>query len=222
MALSLINQVSTDEALKAAAFFTLGSASAIAALTALGYLPLYFGPEQRSWGRDYWDADACALLDAWDRDSSYSLYRAMESNRNYLYMEPDTARRVRKVLYFNRKRSLLVGVVKFGADCEGPPRCVHGGCTAAVIDAVMGVAAYRTARMPCVTASLTVDYKAKIPLGTCVRVNVQHVETDGRKSRFEATLSSLDGASTYSTAQGLFINAVVPGGKNMVPAFLKM
>jgi acyl-coenzyme A thioesterase PaaI-like protein len=214
---------SHDEVARLAAAFVLGSACAMGAMNILGFLPLWFGPEVRSWNRDFWDSEACRLLDEWDSDSRYRLYRPMESTRNFLYNEPDSSRRVRRVLYFSRSLSRLVGVVKFGADTEGPPRCVHGGCTAAVIDAVMGVAAYRTARLPCVTASLTVNYRAKIPLGTCALIEVRHLNTEGRKSRFEMKLMSLTAKDVvFADATGLFINAIVPSTKSGgVPAFLK-
>ena len=75
----------------------------------------------------------------------------------------------------------LTGIVHFGADCEGPPLCVHGGCSAAAIDAALGVFAWRAKRQPCVTASLTLNYKRTVPLGSTCRLQCAVARTEGRK-----------------------------------------
>lgn len=212
----------------AVAWFAAGSAAAYGIGAALGYLPLWFGPELRSWNREFWDAPAAALLDELDKDPNFYLYRAQESTRNFLLTgpHPDSTpdRRVRRVLYYSRSQGLLRGVVHFGADCEGPPRCVHGGCTAAVLDAVAGVAAYRTARMPCVTANLSVNYREKIPLGSQLGVECRHEGNDGiRKSRFSFKLYSLrDPEKIYADGTALFINAVIPSNRKGLPPFLAL
>jgi acyl-coenzyme A thioesterase PaaI-like protein len=208
--------------------FSLGSAATVGICTILGYLPLWFGPELRMWNREFWDAPACELLDKLDADPNFSLYRAVESNRNFLQTgpHPDSTpdRRVRRVLYFSRKERTVLGVVHFGADVEGPPRSVHGGCTAAVLDAVAGVAAYRTNRMPCVTANLNVNYREKIPLGSQLGVECKHESSDGlRKSRFSFKLFSLrDPEKVYANGDALFINAVIPSNKKGLPPFLAL
>lgn len=206
--------------------FAAGSLASLGFFSALGYVPLWFGPETRAWNRAFWDSTACSFLDTMDADPDYSLYRALESTRNFLQTGPhcDTGddRRVRRVFYFSRKNRILRGIVHFGADCEGPPRCVHGGCTAAFVDAALGVCAYRTAMMPCVTANLSVNYRDKIPLGSQLGIECKYESSEGiRKWRFTFRLYSLrDESKVYADGGALFINAVVPSNKNIVPPFL--
>jgi len=212
---------------KALAYTALGSVATIGVLTALGYLPIWFGPEPRAWNREFWDKPACELLDELDSaDSTFVLYRPLESVRNFLQTGPhpdSTAnRRIRRVLYFSRQLKMTRGVVHFGADVEGPPRCVHGGATAAFLDAVAGVTAYRTNRMPCVTANLNINYREKIPLGSQLGVECKHERDEGlRKSWYSFKLYSLrDPEKIFADGTGLFINAVMPSSKTGLPPFL--
>ena len=206
-----------------------GSAATVGLLTALGYLPLWFGPELKSWSKSYWGANASQFLEELERNPDFYIYRPQESNRNFIYnlptsSEEEGSRQVRWVVYFSRKHLTLKGVVHFGPDCEGPPRSVHGGCSAAVLDAIAGIAAYRTARMPCVTANLSVNYREKIPLGSQVGVEVNHVCNEGnRKSRFTFRLFSLrNPEKTLVDGNALFINAVVPSQRSGLPPFLAL
>ena len=220
--------ISTNELQRNIASFLLGSAVTVGACTALGYLPLWFGPELRSWNREFWDAPAAKLLDLLDADPEFSIYRPLESNRNFLstgpYPDSTPSRRVRRVFYYSRSKKMLKGVVHFGADTEGPPRCVHGGCTAAFVDAALGVAAYRTARMPCVTANLSVNYREKIPIGSQLGIEVHHLGNEGiRKSKFSFKLHSLaDENKIYADGNALFINAVIPSTRKGLPPFLTL
>lgn len=218
-------------AAEAAKYVALGSAVTYGTLIFLGYLPLWFGPEVRAWSRANWDEPARRVLEELEKDPDYWRFSMQESTRNFLMTGPfeDSTpnRRVRRVVYFSRRLGKLRGVVHFGADCEGPPRCVHGGCISAVCDALLGVTAYRTARMPCVTANLNVNYRDKIPLGSQVGVEcVQVALPEGglRKSKFSFKLYSLDDPNkVFADGDALFINAAIPSGKNgsLLPAFLK-
>jgi len=213
---------------RVAAGFAIGSAATVGVCTALGFLPLWFGPELRSWNREFWDEPAAQLIEELDNDPNFELYRVQESNRNFLQTgpQPDSTpdRRIRRVLYFSRKEKLVRGVVHFGADLEGPPRSVHGGCTAAFLDAVAGVAAYRTNRAPCLTASLHINYREKIPLGSQLGVECKHESSEGwRKSRFSYRLYNLrDPKRVYADGDALFINAVIPSNKKGLPPFLAL
>ena len=220
--------LSSGEIQRLAASFVAGSLATYGVATALGYLPWWFGPELRSWNREFWDSPACELLDKLDNDPDFKLYRPLESNRNFLTTGPHSDStpntRVRRVLYYSRKHKLLKGVVHFGADTEGPPRCVHGGCTAAFLDAVAGVAAYRTNRMPCLTVNLSINYKEKIPLGSQLGVECKHESSEGlRKSSFSFRLYNLrDENKVYADGTAIFINAIVPSRKKGLPPFLSL
>jgi hypothetical protein len=204
-----------------ASFF--GGLSTYAILAALGFAPLYFGPELRAWHKSNWGADAIAFIDTCLRDG-YRLYRALESTRNFLtpggVALPDG---IRRVLLFSREKLTLKGVVYFGARCEGAPRITHGGALAAFIDAALGVAAYRTARMPCLTAQLIINYRKKVELGQELGIECNHVFTQGRKSKFQFRLFSLQHQDVvHCDGEATFINAFFPSRKTGLPPFLPL
>lgn len=203
-----------------------------------GYLPLWFGPEWRDWSKHYWNEQANEIMKKLVSEQGYSIYKPKESTRNFLSVLNSTPdRRIRRALFFNRNEGRLIGLLHFGADVEGPPRCVHGGAIAAIIDAVLGVCAYRTARLPCLTANLTVNYVDKLPLGATCLIECWHVSSDGvlvsdkenvknptisRKLVFEFKLTSLSGKKIFSQGSALFINAAIPNpNKSIVPPFLR-
>jgi len=68
-------------------------------------------------------------------------------------------------------------IVHFGADCQGPPLFVHGGCVAAIMDEVMGIAIGTTA----MTARLELNYMAPLPLGSTVVFEATLEPAEGRK-----------------------------------------
>jgi acyl-coenzyme A thioesterase PaaI-like protein len=86
-----------------------------------------------------------------------------------------------RVAYFKRLADdCLVGRAWFGPETEGPPGHAHGGSIAAVLDETLGAAAW-AAGHPVVVASLKVDFRQMLPLGTDA-VFETHVDTvDGRK-----------------------------------------
>lgn len=52
---------------------------------------------------------------------------------------------------------------------QGPPGCVHGGASAAVLDEAMGLAVFYSG-YKVVTANLSIDYRKPIPLGEPVKI----------------------------------------------------
>jgi len=106
---------------------------------------------------------------------------------------------------------MLKGVVRFGSDCEGPPRHTHGGCIAAFADQVMGTFVIRNRLHMYLTGSLTVNYKKITPLGSQLGWEVTldgDFVSDWRKTKVLFEMYSLDGSRTvYATASALFVNA---------------
>lgn len=106
------------------ACFTASSLATVLTLQTLGYLPLWFESEVRNWNREFWNDDACRLLDELKPLSSgYILYTPRESGRNFLQTGPHpnstNNRRVRRAVYYNPFEKKIRGVVHFGADMVG-------------------------------------------------------------------------------------------------------
>lgn len=221
-----------------AACATVSSLATIGILQLLGHLPLFFGHEVRGWNREFWDEPACALLDELELEGSgYFLYTPRESGRNFLQTGPHpnttSSRRVRRAVYYNPFLKKIRGVVHFGADCEGPPQCVHGGCIAAVIDAITGLCAICTCLSPCVTANLTVNYRDKTPLGSQLGVECVLLQDEAeevgllsgvfhRKLKIHCKLFCLtDPTRVFAEGTALFVNAMLPSKSSgeIIPPF---
>ncbi|KAL9986320.1 hypothetical protein ACROYT_G000456 [Oculina patagonica] len=114
--------------------------------------------------------------------------------------------------FFSKKEQRLKGVIQFGPYTQGPPGCVHGGASAAMMDSAIGVCVNK-AFSHCVTASLSMNYKSFLPLGTTTMVESWVEKVEGRKIFGTAELKSPDGKVTYVTANALFIQ-LDPEGKN--------
>ena len=74
----------------------------------------------------------------------------------------------------------LVGKVRFGLACEGPPDGVHGAVVASVYDEVLAFAAMIRGT-PGHTAYLTIKYKSLTPLNADLRFESWLDRKDGRK-----------------------------------------
>ena len=108
-----------------------------------------------------------------------------------------------RMRYFNDQEQRLVARVWFGPVTEGPPGHAHGGSIAAVLDEVLGLAAWATGH-PVVVGNLNVSFRQLLPLQTVVQVNTRLVSVQGRKVMIHGELCSLDG-SVYATAECLCI-----------------
>ncbi len=62
----------------------------------------------------------------------------------------------------------------------GPPGIIHGGILGTLLDEAMTVAAFE-ARVPGLTASMTLDYKVPVPRGSTVLVTGRVERVEGRK-----------------------------------------
>jgi len=106
--------------------------------------------------------------------------------------------------FYNQKEQRLKGVVQFGLYTQGPPGCVHGGASASMMDSAIGVCVNKCFTH-CVTATLSMNYKSFLPLGTTALVESWVDKVEGRKIFGSAELKSPDGKVTYLTANALFI-----------------
>ncbi|WP_324784372.1 PaaI family thioesterase [Streptomyces sp. H51] len=99
------------------------------------------------------------------------------------------------------------GTVTLGLPYQGPPRCVHGGVSALLLDHTLGVANH-WAGLSGMTAELTLRYLRPTPLFEPLTVTGRQVSADGRKIRAIGSITA--GGRECVTAEGLFIARQLP------------
>jgi acyl-coenzyme A thioesterase PaaI-like protein len=82
--------------------------------------------------------------------------------------------------YFRKPDQSLVARIWFGPETEGPPEHAHGGSMAAVLDEVLGLAAW-AAGHAIVVANLNVDFRCLLPILKVVQVDTEIASIEGRK-----------------------------------------
>ena len=85
---------------------------------------------------------------------------------------------------------------------EGPPGSVHGGYVSAIFDQFLGMAQSIT-KQPGMTAYLHVDFHARTPLNTELKLEARIIKTEGRKNIIRGEMFA-EGVKTAS-AEGLFV-----------------
>jgi acyl-coenzyme A thioesterase PaaI-like protein len=108
-----------------------------------------------------------------------------------------------RMSYFRDQEQHLVARVWFGPVTEGPPDHAHGGSIAAVLDEVLGLAAW-AAGHKIVVGNLNVSFRQLLPIQTVVQVNTKIVSVQGRKIMVHGEVCSLEG-TTYATGECLCI-----------------
>lgn len=111
--------------------------------------------------------------------------------------------RFRVAYYTRRSDDHLVGRAWFGPETEGPPGHAHGGAMAAVLDEVLGAAAW-AAGHPIVVGRLSVDFRQMIPLGTDTVFDAWIETVDGRKVFTRGHLTGADG-TLYAEGEALCV-----------------
>ena len=106
------------------------------------------------------------------------------------------------VRYYRDADDALIGRVWFGPRAEGPPGHAHGGAIAAVLDEIMGGAAW-LAGHPVMTMSMSVRYRQPVPLKRVFTLRGRVERVDGRKVHMIGELR--DGETVYDTSTGVFI-----------------
>lgn len=113
-----------------------------------------------------------------------------------------TGQRFRARYFLDPDRN-LVARFWFGPETEGPPGHAHGGSAAAVLDEVLGLAAW-AAGHAIVVGNLNVSFRNMLPLMTVVQVESRIVSVEGRKVLVEGRLCG-PGGIVYATAECLCI-----------------
>ena len=111
-----------------------------------------------------------------------------------------------RMQYFRDQEQNLVARVWFGPVTEGPPGHAHGGSIAAVLDEVLGLAAWAAGHQ-IVVGNLNVNFRQLLPIKTVVQVNTKLISVQGRKVLVHGEIHSLDGG-TYATGECLCIKIV--------------
>lgn len=88
---------------------------------------------------------------------------------------------------------------------QGPPGHAHGGALAAILDEIMGTAAWQTGYMV-LAANINIDYLLPVPLGVQVRAEGMVTRKDGRKVFTRSELYLPDGR-VATIGKGIFIEA---------------
>ncbi|NXS12307.1 THEM4 thioesterase, partial [Neodrepanis coruscans] len=88
---------------------------------------------------------------------------------------------------------------QLGPFLEGHPGLTHGGALATLIDSSLGTLALAVAGRV-VTANLSIDYVAPVPLGTVVLVDARLEWQEGRKVFLECHLRSVEGDTLHAKA----------------------
>jgi len=109
-----------------------------------------------------------------------------------------------RVSYFKNTEEQLVARAWFGPETEGPPGHAHGGAMAAVLDEVLGLAAW-AAGHPIVVGNLNIHFRQLLPLMTVMQVNSEIVRVDGRKVLVHGKIIDADGA-VYAEADCLCVS----------------
>lgn len=110
-----------------------------------------------------------------------------------------------RVAYFLRKvDGVVCARAWFGWAAQGPPGHAHGGSIATVLDETMGVAVLHSGYVA-VLASLTVQYREKVPLGTDTVVEAEVCRTERRKIYTRAVMRCHEDGRLFAEAEGLYV-----------------
>jgi len=85
-----------------------------------------------------------------------------------------------RVRYYQDEKKELRARIWFGPETEGPPGHSHGGAMAAVLDEVLGLAAWASGYR-IVVGNLNVSFRNLLPLQEVVTVESRIVSVEGRK-----------------------------------------
>ncbi len=108
-----------------------------------------------------------------------------------------------RMRYFRDRSGNLVARVWFGPDTEGPPKHAHGGSIAAVLDEVLGLAAW-AAGHPAVMGELKVRFLRLLPLRTVVQTESRVMAVQDRKVMVQGQILGLNG-TLYADAEGICV-----------------
>ncbi|NXY89762.1 THEM4 thioesterase, partial [Alcedo cyanopectus] len=102
-------------------------------------------------------------------------------------------------MFLSASRRRLLCLFQPGPYLEGHPGLTHGGAIAAILDSALGTCALAVAGKV-VTANLSIDYLAPVPLGTVLLVEAQAERQEGRKVFLCGQVRGADGDTVHAKA----------------------
>lgn len=121
------------------------------------------------------------------------------------FLNGDTENNRVRVAYFSRQAdNMLCAKAWFGWAAEGPPGHAHGGSILTVFDEAMGMSTWLAGHLT-VAASVTANFRKKLPLGTYVTVEAWVRSIERRKVFTQAKLYHPQKKYLFAEAQGLFV-----------------
>lgn len=112
-------------------------------------------------------------------------------------------------MFLNVPKGHLRCLCQPGRFLEGHPGLTHGGAIATLIDTSLGTLALAVAGRV-VTANLSIDYLAPVPLGSVVLLEASLQSHQGRKLFLGCDIRDPDGDTVHARATGLFIQQDPP------------
>lgn len=123
--------------------------------------------------------------------------------------------RIRARYFVRRSTSEIVGHIHCGQLAQGPPGYAHGGAIAAILDEVMGMAAWQKG-LNVVAAEIWVKYRKPTPLWTEFEAHSWVESVEGRRAEVRSRLQLTDG-TVLVEGGGTFVNI----GKDRYQEFVK-
>jgi acyl-coenzyme A thioesterase PaaI-like protein len=117
-----------------------------------------------------------------------------------------------RVHYYRDDQQQLQARIWFGPETEGPPGHAHGGSMAAVLDEVLGLAAW-AAGYPIVVGNLNVSFRNLLPLRKVVTVESRIVSVEGRKVKVHGRICH--GKTVYAEGECLCITITGSSSLNL-------
>ncbi|NXH22890.1 THEM4 thioesterase, partial [Bucco capensis] len=102
-------------------------------------------------------------------------------------------------MFLNAAERRLVCLFQPGPYLEGHPGLTHGGAIAAILDTTLGTCALAVAGKV-VTANLSIDYMAPVPLGSVLLLEARSERLEGRKVFLCGHVRSADGDTLHAQA----------------------
>jgi uncharacterized protein (TIGR00369 family) len=107
--------------------------------------------------------------------------------------------------WFEREQGGIYAEMVFSQAHQGPPGCVHGGASAAVLDEAMGAAVWR-AGFSVVAVNLEINYLKPVPQGQMIVIEARVDEIHTRKILTTSEMRLPDG-SVAVTGRGIYVEA---------------
>lgn len=129
---------------------------------------------------------------------------AVGGNQPQFVSAGQTDDRIRARYFIRNDKSEILGHLRLGQGAQGPPGFAHGGSIAAILDEMMGMAAWQR-DLNVVAAELWVKYRKPTPLWTELKARAWVESIEGRRAEIRSELTLEDG-TVCCLGGGTFVN----------------